>query len=71
VQAEGDVRFGDAQLEVSGTLASFDSARRRALQRHPRFKLKDVNGRGAAKQISRIDPDVTILEGVTYTTCSR
>ena len=69
VQAEGDVRFGDAQLEVSGTLASFDSALGGGRFSDTTFKLKDVNGRGAAKQISRIDPDVTILEGVTYTTC--
>jgi LPS-assembly protein len=69
VQAEGDVRFGDVDLEVSGTLASFDSALGGGRFSDTKFKLKNVNGRGAAAQIRRVDPDVTILEGVTYTAC--
>jgi len=69
VQAEGSVRFGDAQVEVSGTLASFDSQLGEGKFSNTTFKLKNANGRGAAEQIERVDPDVTVLEGVTYTSC--
>jgi LPS-assembly protein len=69
VQAEGSVRFGDAQVEVSGTLASFDSQLGEGKFSDTTFKFKNATGHGAAEQIQRVDPDVTVLEGVTYTSC--
>jgi LPS-assembly protein len=69
VSAEGDVRFGDAGLEVSGTLASFDSELGGGRFSNTTFKLKDANGRGTAQQIERVNRDVSVLEGVSYTSC--
>lgn len=69
VQAEGNVRFGDSRAEVTGSLASFDSALGGGRFTHSTFKLKNANGRGQAEQIERVDENVTVLEGVTYTTC--
>ena len=69
VSAEGDVRFGDSRFEVNGTLASFDPELGGGRFSHSTFKLKDINGRGTADQIVRVDDDVTVLEGVTYTAC--
>lgn len=69
VQAEGDVRFGDPQLEVSGTLATFDSDLGGGRLSNTEFTLKGTDGRGAAARIERRPNDVLELEGVTYTTC--
>jgi LPS-assembly protein len=69
VRAEGHVRFGDPKLEVSAKMASFDPELGGGRFSDTEFELKEVDGRGTASTIQRRNDGVTVLEGVTYTTC--
>jgi LPS-assembly protein len=69
MQAEGNVRFGDHRVEVSGTMATFDSTLGGGQFSDTIFKMKGADGRGKAEKIERVNEDVTVLEGVSYTAC--
>ncbi len=69
LKLSGAVRYEDQALRVTGKAGSYGDAG--AVFTDAQFELLQHPGRGEAASISTTQPDIVVLERVTYTTCPK
>ena len=69
LKLSGAVRYEDPTLRVTGKTGDYSDAG--AFFTDAQFELLKGSGRGEASRISRTQPDVIVLDRVTYTTCPK
>ena len=69
IDAEGDIKFWDKDLFVSGDAAHVEMETNFATVDRAQFMLLEGHGHGAAQKVIMPNQDVTQIKGATYTTC--